>query len=378
MSNSGKNGVVTLGGREFKRVKNGVDEAEIGAFVDELIHERDELARSQHHIASLTKLAETTIVEADKMANQIKAEALEKAQSESAAILDRANDEAQEIAKKKEAEVLESASEKAKAILSEAQMEASQLIENDRARAREELGSIIDQQFAHLLDKLENLKQEAAAAQADFRNRLPDSTKETPVVATAMDVESRAASHETLEESRAAPQETPEESEAVPEEIHQETAAPSSELEKEGNAVMEEGKAFDEKPVATEAEEQQEEGFDISGLLQMEDWTQSTEPQFEVEILPPINMSKIMELVAYLDQLPEVQNTEIIPRMESPSILVFLRGELNLVEVLQTISAVAHVEEVAAEADAGNGESGKVPTRIRVGLSGNGVRQETG
>jgi hypothetical protein len=53
-----KDGVVVLGGREFKRVKNGLDEAQVASFIDELTKERDKLAQSQDHIASLNRLTD--------------------------------------------------------------------------------------------------------------------------------------------------------------------------------------------------------------------------------------------------------------------------------------------------------------------------------
>ena len=43
MSSNGKDGVVTLGGRDFKRVKAGLDEAQVASFIDDLIRERDVL-----------------------------------------------------------------------------------------------------------------------------------------------------------------------------------------------------------------------------------------------------------------------------------------------------------------------------------------------
>jgi len=59
MSNNAKKySVVMLGGHEFKRVKNGLDEAQVASFIDELIKERDKLAQSQDHIASLNRLAD--------------------------------------------------------------------------------------------------------------------------------------------------------------------------------------------------------------------------------------------------------------------------------------------------------------------------------
>jgi hypothetical protein len=57
-NNARKDGVVVLGGREFNRVKNGLDEAQVASFIDELTKERDKLAQSQDHIASLNRLAD--------------------------------------------------------------------------------------------------------------------------------------------------------------------------------------------------------------------------------------------------------------------------------------------------------------------------------
>jgi len=84
-----------------------------------------------------------------------------------------------------------------------------------------------------------------------------------------------------------------------------------------------------------------------------------------------------MEVVSFLDQLPEVENTEmIVPQIDMPSILVFLRGPLNLVDVLQTVPVVAHVEEVATDKASTNGESGKGPRKVRISLLENTTAQE--
>jgi hypothetical protein len=62
--------------------------------------------------------------------------------------------------------------------------------------------------------------------------------------------------------------------------------------------------------------------------------------------------------------------------MDTPSILVFLRRELNLVDALRTMPAVAHVEEATTDTDATNGEPARAPKKIRIGLSGNTMSQE--
>lgn len=356
MSNSGKDGVVVLGGREFKRVKNGVDEAEIGAFIDELITERDEMAKAKHHIASLTKLAETTIVEADRMAAQIKAEASEQAKAESAAVMEQAQEQGREMAEKKQAEALEKAHEEASAIVSQAEKQAAELLENAKTRVRDELRTIVNGQFGSLLEELESLKQRAAAAQAEFETKMS----------------------QPAEESSPGPAEPAEESPATNGKMDGETGAPTATPEEAAEtAAVKEDKMPDTPAEETQDDDRSERDFDLSRLLQNEDWGSSSEPQFEVEILPPIHMTRIMEIVAHLDRLPEVENTEIIPRMDSPSILVFLRQEINLVDVLQSMPAVAYVEEVTADASSNNGESTKEPKKLRIGLSEKTTSQQT-
>jgi len=44
--------------------------------------------------------------------------------------------------------------------------------------------------------------------------------------------------------------------------------------------------------------------------------------------------------------------------------------------VLRTSPAVAHVEEISTDSDATNGETGKQPKKVRIGLSGDTMSQE--
>ena len=153
--------------------------------------------------------------------------------------------------------------------------------------------------------------------------------------------------------------------------------------EKEASAVeiaieseitaMEENKALDKSPEPSRATDHTEKSFELSKLLQFEEQAELGKPQWEVEILPPFNVAKVMEVVAFLDQLPEVANTEmIVPKIDMPSILVFLREPINFVNVLQTIPAVAYIEEVKPDTAATNGNSRKV----RIALSGTTTSQE--
>jgi len=363
MNISVKDGVVTLGGREFKRVKNGLDEAQITSFIDELIKERDELAQSQHHVASLTKLAETTIVEADTLAKQIKAEASEQAKAESAAIIGKAREQAQQMAERKQAEIVKVANEKADDIQSQAEKKSALLLESETDKIRDELRNFLNQQFGYLLEKLESLKQEATAIQADFDNKLSQAGEEKIAEAREIAGEKSAEAMEIAGEKSA---------EAM--EIAGEKSAETMEVtEQRDAAAMKEDKVPDESLESIRDVDQTEKSFDLASMFQGEDQAELGEPQWEVEILPPVEITKVMEVMTHLDQLHQVANTEmIVPQIDTPSILVFLREEMDFIDMLRTIPAVAYVEEVATDGDAANGK----PRKARIGLSGNAMPRE--
>jgi hypothetical protein len=439
-NNAKKDDVVVLGGREFNRVKNGLDEAPVASFIDELTKERDKLAQSQDHIASLNRLAEMTVVEADKLATQVKTEAAEQAKAESTAIIDKAREQARQMAEQKIAEAVEIANEKANAIKVKAEEEAALLLENERTKIRGELHNLVNQQFGYMLEEMENLKKQAAAVQADFDNKLSkpgekDSTaaveiaeesdtivakiaeerdtaaakiaEEIDAAAAKIVEESDAAAAEerdtivmeekdasaaeiaeerdaiVMEEKDAAAAKIAEESDAAAAEerdaivMEEKDAAAAEIIEERDTIVAEESKAPVEHPEPSQATNHIEKSFDLSKLLEIEDQAELGKPQWEVEILPPFDISKIMEVVSYLDQLPEVVNTEmIVPQIDMPSILVFLREPMNFVDVLQTMPAVAHVEEVTIDKAATNGEPGKGPRKVRISLSGSTTAQE--
>jgi len=95
MSANGSNGTknsadyARLDGREFEIVKQGLDIDQIKEFIEELRAERDKLLdecnmlkQREEHYKSLTRLAEKTVMEADKLASEIKAEMMQKAVEE--------------------------------------------------------------------------------------------------------------------------------------------------------------------------------------------------------------------------------------------------------------------------------------------------------
>jgi len=461
-NNAKKDDVVILGGCEFTRVKNGLDEAQVAPFIEGLTKERDKLAQSQDHIASLNRLAELTVVEADKLATQIKTETEEQAKAEGTAIIDKAKEQARQMAEQKIAEAVGIANEKAKAIQAKAEEEAALMLERERSKIKSELHNLVNQQFGYMLEELESLKKQAAAVQADFDNKLAKPGEVNGAAAAKITEESDAIAAKITEESAATAAEITEESEklvveekdAAPEEITEErdtliteqkdvtaaeiveeseklvaeqkeaeaaeiaeeqdatvaeqketaaaemaeekdttvvqqkdtaTAANTEEretaatemAEEKSTTVAEQSKASVEHPEPSRVVDYFEKSIDLSRLFEGGDKPDLGNPQWEVEILPPFNIGKIMEVVSFLDQLPEVENTEmIVPQIDMPSILVFLNGPLNLVDVLQTVPVVAHVEEVATDKASTNGESGKGPRKVRLSLLENTTAQE--
>ena len=439
--NTKKDGVVVLEGREFKRVKNGLDEAQVESFIDELIKERDVLAQSQDHIASLNRLAEMTVVEADKLAAQVKTEATEQAKAEGTAIIDKAREQARQIVEKKVAEAEEIANEKANSIKAKAEEEAALLLESERNRIRTELRNLVNQQFGYMLEELDGLKQRAEAVQVDFGNKLSAPGKDNSSVTEKIAEESDTVVAEVAEEIDAAAEKIAEENDTIVAEVAEEIDTAAAKITEESDTIVaevaeeidtaaakiteesdtivaevaeeidataakiaeekdeliaeekdaaaakivgesdtlvaEESKAPDEYSEPSPATDQIEKSLDLSKLLEIEDNTELNNPQWEVEILPPFDIAKIMEVVSLLDQLPEVANTEmIVPQIDTPSILVFLRDSLDLVNVLQTVPAVDHVEEVTIDKAATDGEPRKGSRKVRISLSENTESQE--
>jgi head-tail adaptor len=253
---------------------------------------------------------------------------------------------------------VEIANEKDYVIQVQAEKKAALLLENERNRIRGELRNLVNQQSGYILEKLESFKKQLASVQADFSDKLSDSREEMSTV------------NVKIAERKDADVEIAKESDTIVAKITEERDTTSVKIEKKKDTVVaeEHKKTLDEHlELSQEATDHTEKSFKLSNLLQIEEQAELGKPQWEVEIMPPFDITKIMEVVSYLDQLPEVANTEmIVPQIDMPSILVFLRKPMDFVDVLQTIPAVAYVEEVASDTAASNGK----PRKVRIGLSG--------
>jgi F0F1-type ATP synthase membrane subunit b/b' len=168
-------------GVKFSVLPNGLSEDEVVAFVDDLMKSNKSSNLKQ---ASLIKLAEQTVIEADKLAEKIKEDARDEAKQETEKILATATTKAQEqvevAAQKTETdaltkanEILAQAEKSAEETRNRAEKETQALV----AKAQKEAVSIIDSAS----DRVNAIRNEAKI-EAEFivrrtSNRLADEIK---------------------------------------------------------------------------------------------------------------------------------------------------------------------------------------------------------
>jgi len=79
---NGRNGKTReLWGRDFRVVKDGLDESDVFSFLGGLIEQNQEFATKLEHVSSLRRLAERAVVQASKEASRIKQEAEDQAKA---------------------------------------------------------------------------------------------------------------------------------------------------------------------------------------------------------------------------------------------------------------------------------------------------------
>ena len=91
-------------------------------------------------------------------------------------------------------------------------------------------------------------------------------------------------------------------------------------------------------------------------------------PWLEIEIMPPMEIEKIMDLISQLENLPEVKTTDLLPETPNPLIRVFLNKPAPLADMLRTFPQIALVKELS---DTTDNQSGDKRQRIQVTLGKN-------
>ena len=151
----GKQEARRLWEREFNITKEGLDEEQVVAFVNNLIAQQK--ASQQASAASLRSLLKTAVTDAEQIAASIKMKAQAKGETEAATIITQAKQEGQEIKRKaeiatqKEAEdTLASANRKAEIT----ELEATQKALLFLLRAREDIEKEIREEYKNTYDQL--------------------------------------------------------------------------------------------------------------------------------------------------------------------------------------------------------------------------------
>lgn len=124
-------------GQKFRIVKNGLDEAEVASFVSALTRKNNDLASKLEHLSALTKLAESTVVEAEKQAKSIRMQAEEEAKAQAASIIGAAEERAKSEGDKIIAESKQQAEEVTQTGVALAERQAEETIKNAEAKAEE-------------------------------------------------------------------------------------------------------------------------------------------------------------------------------------------------------------------------------------------------
>ncbi len=354
MNPSQNKDVIELWGREFNIVKSGLSEAQVVSFVNELVKQHDLLIQRQEHMAALTQLAERTVTEAGKMAEGIKKQAAEQAAAEAqrltaeaeaaaARIKSEAETRAAEIVKEREAEIVDTANKLADEIARQAEEKGKA----DAARV-----------IAEAEERGQRLVQEREAA------AIANAAEQARVIREQAEKEASG----LLERERKRIQ--PELASFV-RGLHARLLAELDDLKTQVGSL---GTNFDQDlggptaPGTTAVPPKRRDEFLdlVSGSTE----TDTDEPQWEIEIVPPIDIMKIMNIVGYLDSLPEVTKTEIIPRNDLTSVMVYLSAPLDIVATMRGLPEIGLVTE------SGKNKDGK-PSRLTVSLSAGDQSSQT-
>ncbi len=318
--NSNKEDIIEIGGKEFKRVKNGLDENEVGLYINDLIDKRDALVRREEHLSSLTKLAEKTITEADKLAEEIRTEAKKQAEIDAVEVVANVEEKARKEIEEERADVINKANTEATSILEEAKRNAELLLENQKKKIKPEIREFVHQISSQIMSELERINRQVGILESELEQKLLQFDEKT---------------EETSDE--------------IAKEDYQIYDSVLNSDEDSGNSNGSDTHETEEK-MALFADD-----LDID--------TNESEPQWELEILPPMDIMKVMSVVTHLDSMPEVEKTEIIPRSDKPSIMVFLRESIQLNDIIKEFPEVVSINEDETDTDGG-------PKKLQLGLTG--------
>jgi len=348
-----------LWGRKFEIVKNGLSEDQVVSYVNELNAEHEKLSQRQEHLVSLTKLAEKTVTEAEKLSEEIKREAAEEAKSEAAKLVAEAETRAEQSAEEKRSEIIASATKEAESIKTNAEREAEQIVERQKKKIYPELKSMAQVVYDQLLSDLQNLNKQVAAMGEEFERKLAKFAEETG----------------TPTEARVS---VPPEDSSAPHPSSGDDVESISDTLDQLRHLIEDGEeqlraTTSGEPEATDQAGEAEE-TPVSGETQT---PPSYKEKVELEFPSPANILQILEIDKHLETLSGIEATEIIPIAGKPVITIYLREQMQLVDILSELPEVSQVKETEGEPATGSdgNQDGEKTRKFQITLTGN---SETG
>ncbi|MEE9401550.1 MAG: hypothetical protein V3V32_05995 [Dehalococcoidia bacterium] len=156
-------------GRQFRIVKNGLDEGEVFSLVGNLIEQNSEYAAKLEGLESLTRLAESTVIEANKQAQQTMIEIDQQANETATAIISEAEDKAKTEADFIITEAQQKATLEGETILAKAEKAAKGMQEKAEtalAKAKQTSGDKVSAAEQLAQDILEGARAEAEQRKA--------------------------------------------------------------------------------------------------------------------------------------------------------------------------------------------------------------------
>jgi vacuolar-type H+-ATPase subunit H len=291
-SDSANEDVFRIGERSFRKIKLGLAEEEVRAYVEELINQRDALVKRQEHLAALTELAEKTVMDASNLSQAMTKKAADQAKVEADKIRARAEQETDQYVKARKAEAKTAADKEAEAIKTEANRQARLIREQQLDGIRSEAAGLAQKLQNDLIANIENMKKSVAAIGKNYKP-----------MESAGDASPRS----------------------------------SSDIKDKASAISD-----GEKGV----------------LLDRVPW-------LEIEIMPPMDIEKIMDLISHLEKLPEVKTTDLLPETPNPLIRVFLSKPLALANMLRSLPQISQVTELF-DSSSVDSETGEKRERIQI------------
>jgi len=400
---------------EFNVVKEGLDEKQVVAFVDNLIAQHRTL--QQASADSLRSLLKTAVTDAEQLAASIKVKAQAEAEAEAAGIITQAKQEDQEIkrraeiAAQKEAEdILSVANKKAEDILSVVnkkaeitEVEARQNALLFLLRAREEIEKEVREEYkrayARLSSSLQNLLDEGQSIEVELkgkRARLWESKKfelkehEAALLETSEEVApppetlapeeeikqpvqlQEEATEEKTEEPAQPQEETPEEEIKQPVQLQEEKTEELAQLQEEASAsepAEETTEEPSEQPAPEEIPGRREETK--STRLKPADSQPLYVGEVELAIAVPVELKMVSKFYNYLQTIPDIKILRTTGSWDRGTTITVVADKP--IPLISKISEVPDVEVIAELPQKDSSEKGKSSSRLRGG--GKGVKR---